>query len=500
MNLRRSRHRGTILLIAMWVMVILGVVVIIYAGQMRTELLASSNRASANIASTVELGAEQYVLASVDNIDGEADYVLNLPGEALQIGNPQQQQGGYFWLMRPAANEQTYEFGITDECSKLNLNYANATEIIQLPGMANPVCDSIVDWVDTDSNSTNNDGAETSYYQSLSEPYSAKNQPMETVEELRLVQGVDDSVLFGIDHNRNGVIESGEMAQGSMPQSSTGISANRGIYPFVTVFSTEPNTDMQGNPRINVNALATGAGGRNTVAGGGRNGGGGRAAGGGGGGTTSAAGQQLLKVLTGAMSASKAQAAVTAAQNNGPFANIFDFATKANLTVQDLTPVSDKLSFLTGTATTSPGMINVNTAPREVLMTLPGIQQNDVDALISERQREDTSSTASIMWVAQALPMNRAAKIGKYLTNRSFIYSADIVAVSFDGRSFKRVRIIVDATASPAKIIYRKDLSSSGWPLSLETRQSLREGHGPGPSMQGSVAGSGNGIGSMGTK
>jgi type II secretory pathway component PulK len=503
MKLLRTRNRGTILITAMWVMVILGVVVIIYANQMRTELLAAANRADTNIAGSVELGAEQYVLAAVDNIDGEADYVLGLPGEALQIGSPQQgQQGGYFWLLRPAADEQTYEFGITDECAKVNLNVADATQLLMLPGIQNIVADSIVDWIDTDSNSTNSDGAETSYYEGLTEPYSAKNQPLETVEELRLVEGIDDSVLFGIDHNRNGVIEPGESSQGSMPQSSTGVSANRGIFPFVTVFSKEPNTDMQGNPRINVNALSTGgAGGRNAVAGGGRNGGGGRTGGrgggGGGGGGTSQAGQQLLQALSGAMSASKAQTAVNAAQTRGPFTSIFDFAQKANLTAQDLGPVADKLSFLTGTATSSPGLINVNTAPREVLLTLPGMESSDVDGLISERSREDTSS---IMWVAQAMPINRAAQIGKFLTSRSFIYSADIVAVSFDGRSFKRVRIVVDATASPAKILYRQDITASGWPLPPQIRQSLREGRGPGQSMQDSSASGGSGLGSMGTK
>lgn len=499
MRFGRSNRKAVVLITAMWVMVLLGIVVIIYAYQMRTELLAAGNRANANIASDVELGGEQYVLACVDNIDGEADYVLGLPGEAIQVGNPQQQQGGYFWLLRPAANEQTYEFGITDECSKVNLNYAADTQIILLPGMVSLVADSIVDWIDADSNSTNGDGAETSYYESLPEPYQAKNQPMETVEELRLVEGVDDSVLFGIDKNRNGVIEPGEMAQGSMPLSSNGISANRGIFPFVTVFSKDPSTDMQGNPRINVNALATGAGGRNTVATGGRGGGAGRTAGrgGGGGGGTSQAGQQLLQVLSSAMSGSKAQAAVNAAQTRGPFTNIFDFAQKANLTSQDLAPVADKLAFLTGAATSSPGLINVDTAPLEVLMTLPGIQQSDAQGLISARQSEDTSS---IMWVAQALPLNRAAQIGKYLTNRSFIYSADIVAVSFDGRSFKRVRIVVDATASPAKIIYRQDITASGWPLPQQIRDTLRTGRGPGPSMQDSVATGGSGPGSMGTK
>ena len=62
---------------------------------------------------------------------------------------------------------------------------------------------------------------------------------------------------------------------------------------------------------------------------------------------------------------------------------------------------------------------------------------------------------------------------------RSCAYSrrADIVAVSSDGRAFKRVRIVIDAsqynplasssgsTTPPSVIIYRKDLTAYGWPF-----------------------------------
>jgi hypothetical protein len=62
------------------------------------------------------------------------------------------------------------------------------------------------------------------------------------------------------------------------------------------------------------------------------------------------------------------------------------------------------------------------------------------------------------------------------ITGKSYQYSADIVAVSGDGRAFKRVRIVVDCQASPAKIVYRKDLTSFGWPLQQSIRDTLRLG------------------------
>jgi type II secretory pathway component PulK len=500
---RRLCHRGAIFITAMWVMIVLGALVLVFARTMRVELAAAANRAAIQQADSVEQGIEQYVLAEVDNIDGEADYVMSLPGEALTLGDPTTGATGYAWLLRPSANENTYEFGITDECSKLNLNYAKSDQLQLLPAMTTDFADSIVDWIDTDSNVTNGDGAENDYYQSLPEPYQCKNLPMETVEELQLVKGFDPLIMWGIDINRNGVVETGEYGRGvTMPSNSNGISANRGIAPFVTVFSADPNTDMQGNARVNVNSLATGAGGRNTVAAGGRNGG--RTARTSNAGSGNSAGaSQLLQVLESGMSASKAQQAVTAAENRGPFTSIFDFAQKAGLSSQDIRPIADRLSFPVATAaaagggststTTSnstPGLINVATAPREVLLTLPGLASNDVDTLINQRQQADISSIA---WVAEALPMNKAAQIGQYITNRSFIYSADIVAVSPDGRAFKRVKVVVDARQSPPKIVYRKDVTEYGWPLPQQVRDSLRHGMGPGASIQGT------GFGGMGS-
>ena len=500
----KTSRRGTIFVTAMWVTVIIAAVALVYARSMRVELTAAANRVAADQADAIELGVEQYVLAAVDNIDGEADYVLSLPGEQCRLGD------GYFWMLRPSANEQNYEFGITDEASKLNLNVVakstNASaELLMLPGITNQQADSLVDWIDTDTqNVTNGDGAESPFYEGLPEPYDAKNADLETVEELSLIQGIGPGfvggpdLLFGIDRNRNGVIENGEMVNGSTGANSNGETADRGIFPFVTIYSQEPDVDIQGNKRIN----CSGANG-----------------GGGGGGGANNLTQQLTNAGVQANIASRIASAV---QRSAPIRNIFDLANKAGLSSQDLATVADKLTFqATAAATTSgrtsggstgasasassttklKGLININTAPREVLMTLTAVSsltQNDIDNLINERQRADLST---IMWVADSLPMNKAAEIGSYITARSFVYSADIVAVSGDGRAFKRVRIVVDATQSPPKIVYRKDLTSLGWPLPEDVRSSLRQGRGPGPSLTGGGGfglGGGMGGGGMG--
>ena len=69
-----------------------------------------------------------------------------------------------------------------------NLNQDQAEEIV----------DAIVDWVDSDDNTTGFGGAEDSYYQLLDNPYSCKNGPLESIEELLLVKGISQEFYDGI--------------------------------------------------------------------------------------------------------------------------------------------------------------------------------------------------------------------------------------------------------------------------------------------------------------
>ena len=122
--------------------------------------------------------------------------------------------------------------------------------------------------------------------------------------------------------------------------------------------------------------------------------------------------------------------------------------------------------------------MNVGTASRDAMMTL-GLDESDVDKLINAR---DSADTSTIAWVFDALGTAKALNLVDIITAHSYQYSADIVTTSADGRAFKRVRIVVDssgvASGTPAKIVYRKDLTGLGWPLPSDVRQSLRAGKG----------------------
>jgi type II secretory pathway component PulK len=493
-------HRGAILFAAIWVLVIVGSLIIVMARSMQVEATSSANRLSAIQADAIEKAGEAWVLAQVDGAQGDAVSVTSIDAEAIPVGD------GYFWLLHPDADDDSqYRFGIVDEASKLNLNTADSQMLQMLPNITSDMADAIVDWRDPDDTITGN-GAESEYYLSLNpRPYNAKNANFETVEELLLVRDFTKDVLFGNDLNRDGVLDQYERSLsgggGMAAAVNSGATDSRGLFNYVTVNSVEPNTTVDGQARINVNdadtsalqqALSDALGANRATqiinqlapsyargrAGAGGGGGGGNApAGGNTGGTGAGTGTG-----TGANGQPQQQ------QILNVFADMGTFYIASGMKPDEFDKVADKLTARQEKTLT--GLVNVMTAPRQVLQCLPGLQSGDADLLVA--QRSSQSTTASIGWVFTALQPTTAARIAPYLTNRSFIYSADIVAVSGNGRSFKRVRIIVDAQKSPAKIIYRRDLSGWGWPLDRQTQAALRSGRFS--SMQG-TAGSGGRMG-----
>jgi general secretion pathway protein K len=97
---------------------------------------------------------------------------------------------------------------IVDEERKLNLNdmigpngigqkdkqYAVFRRLLEILALDPTISDAVLDWLDTDDN-TRTGGAESSYYQSLRNPYKAKNDLFDTIDELRLVRGVTPDVF-----------------------------------------------------------------------------------------------------------------------------------------------------------------------------------------------------------------------------------------------------------------------------------------------------------------
>ncbi len=66
---------------------------------------------------------------------------------------------------------------------------------------ARSIVDALIDWIDEDDKESDL-GAESSYYQSLKQPYSCRNGPVQSMEELLLIKGISPTLLFGSGEKR----------------------------------------------------------------------------------------------------------------------------------------------------------------------------------------------------------------------------------------------------------------------------------------------------------
>lgn len=120
---------------------------------------------------------------------------------------------------------------IRDESGKLNINKMTDKNsvilrnlLINVAGVdqdrADIVVDSVLDWKEPDNFRRTHGAADDYYYLSLPDPYKARHAPFETPEELLMARGMSGDILFG----------SGQ---------------NKGIMPFITLFSPDDRINVE---------------------------------------------------------------------------------------------------------------------------------------------------------------------------------------------------------------------------------------------------------------
>jgi hypothetical protein len=176
---------------------------------------------------------------------------------------------GRFSIMAPYMSADSVltgddiRYGLEDESAKVNLRWIMQTEIQQpgygramlmrLPGVTEDIADSILDWMDED-NEPREYGAEDDYYSELDPPYYTRNGTPDSLDELLLVRGVTPKLLYGIDWNRNGIVDLGEPNESTLDEFEVvDGSLNLGLVSLLTLDSRETMTTPDGLDKINVN-------------------------------------------------------------------------------------------------------------------------------------------------------------------------------------------------------------------------------------------------------
>ena len=503
------------------------------------------------------------ILSNAANIRDEMGGTADNPSLFQAINIVSIQDGGRacnFSILAPGMDETGrlggIRFGLQNESSRLNINALITLEensdaltgftalaaltgaassstdevasgtiatslLLALPSMTSETADCILDWLDDD-DEPRAYGAELEYYTTLPSPYEPTNGPINSVEELLLVRGVTPSLMFGLDVNRNGVIDAAEQQSGSADINAL---SSLGWAAYITVHGLESNRRRDGSARIHLNQAdlevlyeevagaienedyatfiaayrvygkpATTAVGTMQAA----------TSGGGGGGispqtplSTTTQNQNTRSGLTSGDSSGGTSATSKPKPWTAEAFEKIDLTAGAGTTVSQLLDLIDSTvtigsgnnapvytspftsdpiqmalympllmeNFSTQDFETMPGRININDCPAELLLGIPLLDEETANAIIEARAEPSQSENRLYeTWplVEGVVSLAQMRSLMPLITAGGDVYRAQVIGYYEGAAASTRVEVIVDATTVNPKIIHYRDLSHLG--------------------------------------
>ncbi|MBW2040057.1 MAG: type II secretion system minor pseudopilin GspK [Deltaproteobacteria bacterium] len=185
-------EKGIALILVLVVIVLLVSLVVDFSYTMRVDLtLAANFRDETKALYVARSGAETARLLlkeddpAYDGLDEEWAHFNEHPGFISE-----DDEGRFKGALEDEASKIAINNIVTDEGS-----YNQLERLFRLLEMDPDLLDPILDWLDPD-NEQSPLGAEDPYYQGLSPPYPCKDGPLATLEELLLVKGMTEEILY----------------------------------------------------------------------------------------------------------------------------------------------------------------------------------------------------------------------------------------------------------------------------------------------------------------
>jgi type II secretory pathway component PulK len=519
-----SNRSGFVLLVVTVTLVLLSLAAYSYLGKMETEHRAANmfgRDVEARMAaeSGIEYVASQVTLR-------QADPTLDLYHDPSRfsrqpMGSSEDPRGQVrFSILSPgqtgAANVLP-RAGLLTETAKFNINrlieFENDVDdttdpyfaVSYIPGMTEDICNAILDWIDSNEEPRTG-GAESSTYQGLAVPYSARNAPLQSIDELLQIQGVTPLLFYGEDANRNGRLDPNEDDGAESPpgDNADGI-LQLGFRDFLTISSRERNTQLSGAKKVNINngivaemfdlveesfdtetaTFITGyrlTGDQNADA---------QAQG-----KLTIEQQQLVDWIAKNLATGRAGEVTRGGMDlsNPPtasFRSIYDLidaqvvvtinGAEQTLTspwstsdpgalLEQMLTLEETLTFLNDDFVD--GRINVNLAPREVLLAMPDMTEAMADAIIAARPPLEDSGISSQIMVNRRSPiwlltegivdLVTFKRLGPWLTTTGDVYSFQVLGHFDQGGPTTRLEAMIDATKKPPRILFQRDLTVLG--------------------------------------
>lgn len=433
-------------------------------------------------------------------------------------GADESYDAGSFSVLSPVNADSSasgFRYGVQDESAKLNLAVllqwerehpgAAAGALLQLPGMTESMADAILDWIDSD-DSPRQSGAEEGYYSGRGLPYSPRNGIPVSLDELLLVRDISRFRLFGADRDLNYEVDRDELSSAAAQPGGAIEASDTPWSELLTMYGAERNASADGQPRIYLNEgdLATLHAQLGTV-------------------FDDSWGEFIVayrqfgpydeKAKKSAASRSRKKASrrsstLRGRHTRGPQLDLsvparfsiesvldligvqvlmadereletdeeFEQYTLESPFSQDTSQMAKYLPELLDHATTNPddviyGRVNVNLAPRAVLLAVPGMDPKVADQILSTRPGSGGEGASTLAWMLteDIVDLGGMKSLLPYVTARGDVFRAQIVANSGTSALTTRGELVLDATTSPVRQLYWKDLSLLGRGFSVST-------------------------------
>lgn len=404
-------------------------------------------------------------------------------------------------------------YGAECESAKLNLGAllqwdarrpgAAREALLQLSGMTESAADAVLDWIDDDAQ-RRQFGAEADYYAGLGVPYGPRNSLPTSLDELLLVREVSRQLLFGDLAAADYSAASSPDFASRLPFGNQATARRLGQTqaPWVamlTVYSAERNVARDGSPRIDLNQddlaklhsqlrslldraqadfvvayrqfgpYGSGAGRPSSPRDGSRQ--------------VRRSGndaQEEDETASPTQSRVRLDLSLPASRRIGSVIELIGarvqlrdrsgrpgpvLSSPFGADRYDIQQYLPKLLDRTTTEASKVihGRININLAPVDVLRGIPGIDDSIAQRIFAARGSsvEGTDpgrQTTAWLLTEGIVDLQQMEQLLPYITTGGDVFRARVEGFFDDGGPVARADVVIDATASPARQLYRKDL------------------------------------------
>jgi len=443
---KKRPRRAMALVLVLWVMVVLCAVALglSFSSRLRLQVTASLG-AGTKALYLARAGVERAIAELVDRRDSVQSLTDLRESEFSDYSNVELADGSYT-LFAGLDGEGDPLYGIIDEAARINVNTADQAVLGKVPGMNSELISEILS--------------------------KRTGQPFHNLNDLLLLERVDLELLFGEDANGNGLLDANEDdGDQSWPADNADGRLDRGLAGFLTTWSAARNVTADGQSRVNIN---------------------------------SASAQELAKSIPG-ISSQEADSIVehrkkkkfeniaalldvelvvkkteeskesgSRGENSGESrrgsaspARDGSSRTEEKTTVESTGQKAfdiNKFQKIADYVTTTDdkvlkGVVNINTAPYEILVCLPGITEAAAREIVRlQEEREEGFETVANLLDVEGMSVDLFKQICPHISARSDVFSVRSFGVIEKGDFYRCVEAVIDRTQEVAQIRYWREI------------------------------------------